>query len=210
MPMQPFTSLTAPAAGLMRANIDTDVIIRIERIAQLSKAELGDVALEALRFRPDGSHDPSFVLNRPEFSAAAILLAGANFGCGSSREHAVWALQGMGLRCIIAPSFGDIFYANCFQNGVLPLCLPLEVVERLASQCNGGAPLTVDLQTCTITTPSGEVIPFTTDARRRDALLRGLDDIGMTLADDGLIRAWQRADRVSRPWAWPDPTVRPI
>lgn len=203
MSMQAFTTVAGPAAPLMRANIDTDVIIRIERITQLAKGELGRYAMEALRYLPGGSDDPAFILNQPEFRGAPILLAGPNFGCGSSREHAVWALQGMGLRCVIAPSFGDIFYANCFQNGVLPIRLPMNVVERFAAQCANGAPLAVDLQACAITAPDGVVTPFTVDERRREMMLHGLDDIGLTLKDDATILNWQAADRLSRPWAWP-------
>jgi 3-isopropylmalate/(R)-2-methylmalate dehydratase small subunit len=201
--MQPFTRVAGPAVPLMLANVDTDVIIRIERLTQLAKNELGPYAMEALRYLPDGSDNPRFAANQPAFRGAPVLLAGANFGCGSSREQAVWALQGMGLRCVIAPSFGDIFFSNCFQNGMLPIRLPLDVVERLAAQCGSGAPLVVDLQACTITAPDGSVTPFTVDARRREMLLLGLDDIGLTLKDDALIRGWQETDRASRPWAWP-------
>ncbi len=205
MTLQPLTIVTGAAAPLLRANVDTDVIIRIEHLTRGARDGLGPYAMAALRYRADGSEDPSFILNQPAFRGAPILLAGPNFGCGSSREHAVWALQGMGLRCLIAPSFGDIFYANCFQNGVLPIRLPMEVVEQLAAQCAGGAPMTVDLQACTITAPDGASTAFVTDPRRREMLLHGLDEIGLTLKDDAKIREWQAADRVQRPWAWPRP-----
>jgi 3-isopropylmalate/(R)-2-methylmalate dehydratase small subunit len=185
------------------------VIIRIEHLTQRSKQELGRYALEALRYLPDGDDDPDFILNRPAFRGAPILLAGANFGCGSSREHAVWALEGMGLRCVIAASFGDIFYGNCFQNGMLPIRLPLEVVERFAAQCAEGAPLCVDLQACAITAPDGTKTPFDVDARRREMMLRGLDEIGLTLMDEATILDWQAADRLRRPWAWPADAMRP-
>lgn len=208
MSMQPFTVLTGPAAPLMRANVDTDVIIRIERITQQPKSELGRYAMEALRYLPEGGENTSFVLNQPAFREAPILLAGLNFGCGSSREHAVWALQGMGLRCVIAPSFGDIFYANCFQNGMLPVRLPVNVVEDLAAQCAGGRTLTVDLERLAIVAPDGSETAFTVDARRREMLLLGLDDIGITLKDDEKILRWQAADRLGRPWAWPSPGLR--
>ena len=198
--MQPFVIVSGPAAPLLRANIDTDVIIRIERITQLAKNELGRYAMEALRYLPDGSDDPAFILNQPAFRNAPVLLAGANFGSGSSREHAVWALQGMGLRCVIAPSFGDIFYSNCFQNGMLPIRLPMDAVEHLAAQCADGASLT---------TVDGGPMPFTTDPTRRDALLQGLDDIGRTLKDDAAILCWQTADRARRPWAWPKARAAP-
>ena len=207
--MRPFVIVSGPAAPLLRANIDTDVIIRIERITQLAKSELGRYAMEALRYLSDGSDDPAFILNQPAFRNAPVLLAGSNFGSGSSREHAVWALQGMGLRCVIAPSFGDIFYSNCFQNGMLPIRLPMDAVEQLAAQCADGASLTIDLQACTITTPDGGSMPFTTDPTRRDALLQGLDDIGRTLKDDAAILSWQKADRTRRPWAWPKARAAP-
>jgi 3-isopropylmalate/(R)-2-methylmalate dehydratase small subunit len=159
--------------------------------------------MEALRYRADGSDDPDFILNRPRFRGAPILLAGDNFGCGSSREGAVWALQGIGVRCVVAPSFGDIFYSNCFQNGVLPIRLPAPEVEALAAACADGAPLTVDLERRVLIAPSGARTAFTIDPLRREALLHGLDDIGLTLRDEACIRAWQQADRAQRPWAWP-------
>ncbi len=204
--MQPFTLVVGAAAPLMRANIDTDVIIRIERLTSLPSRQLGDYALEALRFRPDGSEDEDFVLNRPRFRKAPVLLAGSNFGCGSSREAAVVALMGMGVRCVIAPSFGDIFYSNCFQNGLLPVELPLVTVEALAMQCKNGAPVRIDLVAATVTAPDGTMISFEIDPLRRQALLEGLDDIGLTLKDDFVIRQWQVEDRTRRPWAW---TVSP-
>jgi 3-isopropylmalate/(R)-2-methylmalate dehydratase small subunit len=203
MTMTPFTCVAGAAVPLMRANVDTDVIIRIERLTSFQRDQLGPYAFEALRLRADGSEDPACVLNQPPFRRAPVLLAGENFGCGSSREGAVWALMGMGVRCVIAPSFGDIFFNNCFQNGVLPLRLPIAQVEALAAQCAGGAAMKVDLQARTITAPDGRVSPFEIDSLRREALLHGLDDIGLTLKDDALIHAWQQADRARRPWAWP-------
>lgn len=204
MTMTPFTAVTGAAAPLMRANVDTDVIIRIERLtAAFQRDQLGPYAFEALRLRADGSEDPACVLNQPAFLRAPVLLAAENFGCGSSREGAVWALMGLGIRCVIAPSFGDIFFNNCFQNGVLPVRLPIAQVEVLAAQCASGASVTVDLQEKAITAPDGRVSSFDIDPLRREALLHGLDDIGLTLKDDALIRAWQQADRARRPWAWP-------
>lgn len=202
MSLQPFTVVSGAAVPLMLANVDTDVIVRIERLTSLARDQLGPWALEALRYREDGSEDPGCLLNQAAFRGAPILLAGPNFGCGSSREGAVWALMGMGVRCVIAPSFGDIFYSNCFQNGVLPIRLPLEAVQALAAQCAGGAPLRVDLEAATLTAPDGVASPFPIDALRRQALLLGLDDIGLTLQDDPAIRAWQQQDRSRRPWAW--------
>lgn len=204
MSMEAFTIVTGAAAYLPRANVDTDIIIRIERLtAGTGREQLGRYAMEALRYREDGSEDPTFIFNQTAFRGAPILLAGDNFGCGSSREGAVWALRGMGVRCVIAPSFGDIFFNNCFQNGTLPIRLPAAKIESLAQACAGGAALTVDLLQGLLTTASGTVIPFTTDPLRRENLLHGLDDIGLTLKDDTLIHAWQQADRQRRPWAWP-------
>ncbi len=200
--MQPFTRISGPAAPLLRANIDTDVIIRIERLTSVARDDLGRHAFEALRVRKDGSDNPDFVLNNPVFRNAPILIAGENFGCGSSREGAVWALMAAGLRCVIAPSFGDIFYNNCFQNGMLPIVLPADVVTRLADQAAGGTPLTVDLVERTILSPQGETIAFAIDAQRRETLIEGFDDITRTLKRRREIAAWQSRDRVARPWVW--------
>jgi len=202
MSFAPFTRLAGPAPWLPQANVDTDVIIRIERLTSLGRDELGPYCLESLRYREDGSEDPDFVLNRPPFRGAPFLLAGENFGCGSSREGAVWALQAMGVRCVIAPSFGDIFFSNCFQNGILPIRLRREQLDVLAAACAGGAPLSVDLERLLLMPPSGGAIGFAVDPLRREALLHGLDDIGLTLKDDALVRAWQEQDRIARPWAW--------
>jgi 3-isopropylmalate/(R)-2-methylmalate dehydratase small subunit len=202
MNLQPFTVVTGAAPYLSRANLDTDVIIRIERLTALDRKDLGPYALEALRYLPDGQEDSAFVMNQPAFRGAPILLAGDNFGCGSSREGAVWALQGIGVRCVIAPSFGDIFYSNCFQNGVLPIRLPAADVEALATACADGSPLTVDLQRCRLVASDGIESGFAVDPLRREGLLHGLDDIGLTLKDDVWIREWQHKDRYQRPWAW--------
>ncbi|MEI9988677.1 MAG: 3-isopropylmalate dehydratase small subunit [Rhizomicrobium sp.] len=197
--MQPFTTVTGAAIPLPRSNIDTDVIIRIERLTQ--GGDLGLYAFEVLRYRPDGSPDPASVFNEPRFAGASILLAGRNFGCGSSREGAVTALMAMGLRCVIAPSFGDIFFANCFRNGMLPVVLPEETVGLLAAQARDGD-FTVDLKARTIHAPSGESLAFQVDPLQREGLLEGLDEIGLTLkwADD--IAAWQKTDRAAHPWVW--------
>lgn len=201
--MEAFTTLTGPAVPLMRANVDTDVIIRIDRLTTLPKAALGPHALEALRCRADGTLDPDCVLNDPRFAAAPILLAGANFGCGSSREGAVWALQGMGVRCVIAPSFGDIFFNNCFQNGVLPIRMAPTQVDALAALAVGGAAFTVDLRQQLVHSPDGSAWAFHVEPLRRESLLQGLDDIGLTLKHTPAIDAWERADRAARPWNWP-------
>jgi 3-isopropylmalate/(R)-2-methylmalate dehydratase small subunit len=201
--MQPFTRISGPAAPLLRANIDTDVIIRIERLTSVPREQLGRYAFEALRYRvDDGSEDPHFVLNRTDFRNAPILIAGENFGCGSSREGAVWALMAAGLRCVIAESFGDIFYNNCFQNGMLPVVLPADAVSQLAREAMHGTQFTVDLLEQKILTPQGEAIAFEIDAQRRRAMIEGLDDISLTLTRLPEIAAWQSHDRVSRPWVW--------
>jgi 3-isopropylmalate/(R)-2-methylmalate dehydratase small subunit len=200
--VQPFTGITGPAATLLRANIDTDVIIRIERLTSVVREQLGPYAFEALRYRKDGSEDPDFVLNRPMYRDAPILIAGANFGCGSSREGAVWALMAAGLRCVIASSFGDIFYNNCFQNGLLPVVLPEATVRHLAAQAEQGASLTIGLLDCAITLPGGEKVSFEINAARRQALIEGLDDISRTLRQRADIVAWQSRDRAARSWIW--------
>lgn len=201
--MQPFTVVSGPAPHIARPNLDTDIIIRIERLTALAKEELGPYAFEALRTLADGTPAPDFVLNQPRFLGAPILLAAENFGCGSSREAAVWALQGIGIRCVIAPSFGDIFAGNCFQNGVLPIRLPAAQIDALAADASQGAHVVVDLTDCTVTSPTGQHLSFAVDPMRRECLLEGLDDIGLTLKDDSLVREWQRHDRQRRPWIWP-------
>ena len=205
--MDSFTTLAGTAAPLMRANIDTDTIIRIERMIGTTAEQMGAWAFEALRFRPDGSEDPDFVLNQVPFRGAPILLAGDNFGCGSSREGAVWALKHAGIRCVVAPSFGDIFYNNCFQNGLLPIVLPQAQVERLARDCSGdwaggNARVTIDLRRQIVTGAHGGEMQFQIDMMRRDALLRGLDDIGLTLLHDDAIAAFKARDEAARPWVW--------
>jgi 3-isopropylmalate/(R)-2-methylmalate dehydratase small subunit len=202
--MEKFTRLTGIAAPLMRPNIDTDVIIPIDDCVSVPRAEQGRCAFRAWRYLPDGSDNPDFALNRAPFRKAVILLAGINFGCGSSREPAVWALMGLGLRAIIAPSFGDIFYNNCFQNGVLPIILPEETVRAIATEVEATpeAPLTVDLENRTITSGQGLRIAFDLDTARRSALLEGLDEVGLTLQRGANITAWQDRDRVRRPWVY--------
>ncbi|WP_288588346.1 3-isopropylmalate dehydratase small subunit [uncultured Methylobacterium sp.] len=198
--MQPFTAVTGPAAPFLEPNVNTDVIIRIERLTGVPREDLGRYAFEALR-HPQGG-DPAFILDTPTFRGAPILIAGRNFGCGSSREGAVWALMGLGLRAVIAESFGDIFFNNCFQNGVLPVVLPKDAVDRLAAQATGGAAVTVDLVAEEVRAPSGAVVPFMVDPQRRQALREGLDEIGVTLTRADEIAAWQARDRAARPWIW--------
>lgn len=195
-----FTTLTAVAAPFPQNNVDTDTIIRIERCTGTPKAELGKYAFEMARYRADGSDNPGFVLNQPKYRAARILVCGEFFGTGSSREMAVWALAGMGIRCLIAPSFGEIFFGNCFQNGVLPVTLPAAAVDALMrrAQAPDAAPFTVDLERQTV---NGEH-RFEIGARRRKMLLEGLDEIALTLALEPKIAAYQAADRERRPWIY--------
>jgi 3-isopropylmalate/(R)-2-methylmalate dehydratase small subunit len=199
--MQAFTVVAGRAAPLLMPNIDTDTIVRVEVISR-SPEELAPYAFEALRYLPDGTENRDFVLNQPPFRGAPILLGGPNFGCGSSRERAVWSLLGIGVRCIIAPSFGEIFFANCFRNGLLPVVLNEEALRNLASQAQEGAAFTVDLTARTISTSLGARLEFEVDEMRRQCLLQGLDEIEMTLKDEPLIDAWQAVDRTARPWVW--------
>jgi 3-isopropylmalate/(R)-2-methylmalate dehydratase small subunit len=203
--MQDFKSVTGCAIPLMEANVDTDVIIPIQRLVGTGRQGLGQHAFERRRYLPDGADNPDFIPNKTPYRESPILLAAENFGCGSSREGAVWALMGMGVRCVIAPSFGDIFFSNCFQNGLLPVRLPIEVVRRIAEETEaspGNARTTVDLERQVVITPSGEAIPFTVDRRKRDAMLHGLDDIALTLQHADAIAAWKARDRAERGWAW--------
>jgi len=201
---KPFTKLAAIAAPIMRSNIDTDVIIRIDRLVGNSvRGTLGKWAFGALRYLPDGSENPEFILNREPYRQAEILVTGPNFGCGSSREGAVWSLQEMGIRAIIGSGFGDIFFANCFQNGILPIVIDKEIVDGLAAEVEatqGAGRISVDLQEQTITSPSGKHHSFEIDPRRRTGLLEGLDEVSLTLQRDDEIRAFQASDRVERPW----------
>jgi 3-isopropylmalate/(R)-2-methylmalate dehydratase small subunit len=203
---EPFTKLTAVAAPIMRANIDTDVVIRINRMAGNStRGTLAKWAFEPLRYLPNGSENPEFILNREPYRSAKILVTGPNFGCGSSREAAVWSLQELGIRAIIGSSFGDIFFANCFQNGVLPVVLDNDLIDQLAAEIElsqGAGLVSVDLENQVIRFPSGKELSFTIDPRRRTSLLEGLDEIDLTLRRDGEIRAFQAADRVRRPWIY--------
>lgn len=212
--MQKFIRVTGTAAPMMKANIDTDVIIPAKRLVGHQRSELGAFAFEAYRHRPDRTDNPEFILNQPRYRGAQILVAGENFGCGSSRESAVWAMAGFGFRCVIAASFGDIFFNNAFQNGMLLVRLPAAQVERLAAEVESAAAptMTVDLQKQSIAAPSGAEIPFEIDAERRQALLEGRDEIGMTLTREAEIRAFQERDRSARPWIYQTTTraARPV
>jgi len=203
--MEKFTTLTAVAAYYPRANVDTDHIIRVERCTKVEKEALGKYAFEMARFLPDGSDNPAFTLNHEPFRQAQILVGNINFGCGSSREMAVWAVAGMGIRCIIAPSFGDIFFSNCFQNGLLPVVLPLDVVEKLGNALAADparAKVTVDLARQKVIGPDGAEHAFEIEPLRKKALLEGLDEIGLTRLRDAEITAFQQKDRSKRPWVY--------
>jgi 3-isopropylmalate/(R)-2-methylmalate dehydratase small subunit len=201
---KPFNKLTAVAAPIMRSNIDTDVIIRIERLVGNSvRGTLGKWAFGSLRYLPDGSENPAFILNREPYRQAEVLITGPNFGCGSSREGAVWSLQELGIRAIIGSGFGDIFFANCFQNGILPIVVDKEIVDSLAAEIEatqGAGRVSVDLEAQTIVAPSGKQVAFEIDPRRREGLLQGLDEVALTLRRDNEIKAFQAADREARPW----------
>jgi len=204
--MDKFSKVTGVATPLMRQNVDTDLIIRIERLVNNTGRDgLGPYCFEQIRFKPDGSENPDCVFNQQPYREAPIILSAENFGCGSSREGAVWALRGMGIKAVIAPSFGDIFYNNCFQNSLLPVALPLAEVQSLADEMRaspGNARVTVDLENCTVVSPTGRVIPFQIDARRQHAMLNGLDDIAQTMTHKDVISGWQNADQSARPWVW--------
>ena len=198
--MKAFTTCRGVAAVMMQDNIDTDQIIRIERIAQLRRGEFAPWVFEGWRYLTDGSENPEFVLNTDAFRHAAILLAGDNFGCGSSREMAVWALEEFGIRCIIAPSFGDIFFNNCLQNGLLPIVLGRGDVQRLAAAASSGAVFSIDLRSRTVRTDQTGGMHFDLLDAQRQALLLGQDEIAQTLALASQIDEFQERDRLARPW----------
>jgi 3-isopropylmalate/(R)-2-methylmalate dehydratase small subunit len=204
--MEKFTTLNAVAAPILRENIDTDVIIPISRlVGNSSRGTLGPWCFSALRYQPDGLENPEFILNRAPYRSAPILLTGVNFGCGSSREAAVWALQEMGVRCVIGSSFGDIFFNNCFQNGLLPVVLDRQAVESLAQEVEasqGAGRIKVDLAGLSVTSPSGQRYTFHVEPKRREALLEGLDEIGLTLKRTDEIAVFQARDRTERPWIY--------
>ncbi len=210
--MQKFATLTAVAAPLLRDNIDTDIIIRIERlVGATASSELGRHAFEAWRYRSDGSEAPDFVLNREPYCRAQILIAGRNFGCGSSREAAVWALAQFGIRAVLASSFGDIFFNNCFQNGVLPVVMEPAAIQTIARQVEADPArhqVTVDLVRSVVVAPDGAETAFRIDRLRRQALLEGLDDIGLTAKRVDEIAAFPARDRARRPWIYAVETER--
>jgi 3-isopropylmalate/(R)-2-methylmalate dehydratase small subunit len=202
--MQKFTTLTGIAAPLPMINVDTDKIIPKQYLKTIARTGLGKALFDEMRYRQDGSENPDFVLNQSAYRNAKILVAGENFGCGSSREHAPWALLDFGIRCVIASSFADIFYNNCFKNGILPIKLPQEVVDQLMDDAKKGANarLTIDLEQQTVTRPDGEKIHFEIDAFRKHCLLNGLDDVGLTLQKAPAIDRYEEKQRLSQPWLY--------
>ena len=191
--MKPFTRLVARAAPLPRANIDTDQILPKQFLKTVEREGLARGLFYDFRFDEQGRPRPDFVLNQPEYEGAGILIAGDNFGCGSSREHAPWALMDFGLRCVISTSFAEIFYNNCFQNGLLPVALPAEEVQALTREVlDGDRPMIVDLEAQTVTSPSGRILRFDIDADRRRKMLEGLDAIDETLVLAAAIEAYER------------------
>ena len=199
--MTPFTRLEGRAAPLPLANIDTDQIIPKQFLKTVEREGLGKGLFYDLRFDPEGRPREDFVLHQSAYAGANILIAGDNFGCGSSREHAPWALLDFGLRCVIAPSFADIFYNNCFENGLLPIALPDETVKALMAEARGGNHVvSVDLEAQTVTSPSGAVFTFDIDAKRKAKMLKGLDAIGETLEAQGAIDTYEMRQALAQPW----------
>jgi 3-isopropylmalate/(R)-2-methylmalate dehydratase small subunit len=202
--MKPFTTLTGVAAPLPMANVDTDKIIPARFLKTIQRTGLGKNLFWNLRYKEDGSENPDFVLNQEPYRRAEILIALDNFGCGSSREHAPWALLDFGIRCVIAPDFADIFHNNSFKNGILPIALPRAVCEQLMEDAKLGANarLTVDLEREVVVRPNGEEIPFKIDAFRRHCLLNGLDDVGQTLQHAPAIDGFEARQRAAQPWLY--------
>jgi 3-isopropylmalate/(R)-2-methylmalate dehydratase small subunit len=201
--MQKFTTLTGIAAYLPMINVDTDMIIPKQYLKTIKRTGLGTGLFAELRYDEAGQPLADFVLHKPPYDKAVILITGENFGCGSSREHAPWALLDFGISCIVAPSFADIFYNNCFKNGILPITLPQAEIDKLIDDASRGANavLTVDLEAQEIRGPDGDAIHFDIDPFRKRCLMEGLDDIGLTMERADAIAAFEQASRVQRPWA---------
>lgn len=200
--MDKFTTLTGVAAPLSMVNVDTDMIIPARFLKTIKRTGLGAGLFYTLRFDEKGDERPDFVLNKVAYRDAKILVAGNNFGCGSSREHAPWALDDFGIRCVIAPEFADIFYNNSFKNGMLLIKLPQEQVNQLTEAAGRGAnaTMTVDLEAQEITGPDGEVIKFEIDAFKKHCLLNGLDDIGLTMEKEDKIASFEEKHKATQPW----------
>jgi 3-isopropylmalate/(R)-2-methylmalate dehydratase small subunit len=204
--MQAFTTLTGIVAPLNRGNVDTDQIIPKQYLKTIHRTGLKEGLFADWRRHPDGSENPDFFINQPRYHGATILLTRENFGCGSSREHAPWALLDYGIRCILAPSFADIFYNNCFQNGILPVVLTGAEIQTLFDRMDktSSYQVTVDLAQQTVALPEGERFGFTLDPFRKDCLLKGLDGIGLTLQQESAIIAYERRRAQEAPWLFPD------
>jgi len=202
--MDKFTSLRGVAAPLPMINVDTDAIIPKQFLKTLTRVGLGKHLFTEMRYADDGSENPDFVLNKEPYRKASILIAGENFGCGSSREHAPWSLLDFGIRCVIAPSYADIFFNNCFKNGILPIVLPQSQVDALMEDAEKGANaiVTVDLEKQEITRPDGEVIHFDVDPFRKHCLLNGLDDVGLTLEKAASVDAYENRQKSEQPWLY--------
>ncbi|MFM2041950.1 MAG: 3-isopropylmalate dehydratase, small subunit [Pseudomonadota bacterium] len=202
--MEKFVQITGIAAPLRIMNVDTDMIIPARYLKTIKRTGLGEGLFAAMRFDDSGAERPDFVLNRPAYRKASIIIAGDNFGCGSSREHAPWALLDYGIRCVIAPSFADIFFNNCFKNGILPIVQPQEVVDRLMDAADNGAnaTFTVDLESQTISLPDGEKVSFDVEPFRKECLMNGWDDIGLTLRQAPAIDRFEDGQKTGQPWLW--------
>ena len=202
--MQAFTKLTGIAAPLPKANVDTDQIIPARFLKSISRLGFGKNLFANFRYKEDGSENPDFVLNQEPYRRAEVLIAFENFGCGSSREHAPWALLDFGIRCVIAPDFADIFHNNCFKNGVLPVRLPREICEKLMedAKMGGNARISVDLERQVVVRPNGEEIAFQIDPLRRHLMLNGLDDIGQTMQHAPAIDGFEARQRAAQPWLY--------
>ena len=200
--MNKFETITGVAAPLPLINVDTDMIIPKQFLKTIKRSGLGVNLFDEMRYRDDGSEDPDFVLNKPAYRNAQIIVAGDNFGCGSSREHAPWALLDFGIRAVIAPSYADIFYNNCFKNGILPIVLPPEQVDALMEDAKNGenARITVDLENQTVTGTDGTAYAFEVDSFKKHCLLNGLDDIGLTMEKVSAIDAFEGRAAQDRPW----------
>jgi 3-isopropylmalate/(R)-2-methylmalate dehydratase small subunit len=200
--MDKFTTLTGVAAPLPLINVDTDMIIPKQFLKTILRSGLGVSLFDEMRYDDDRNEKPDFVLNKPAYREAKILVAGENFGCGSSREHAPWAISDFGIRCVIAPSFADIFYNTCFKNGILPIVLPQEDVDKLMDDADRGANamVTVDLASQTIKGPDGGEITFEVDAFRKHCLINGLDDIGLTMEKANSIDKFEAGLGAAQPW----------
>jgi len=201
--MEKFTVLEGVAAPLKMINVDTDMVIPKQYLKTIKRTGLGRGLFSEMRYKDDGSEDPNFVLNKPAYRKAKILVAGDNFGCGSSREHAPWALKDFGITCVISTSFGDIFYNNCFKNGVLPIRVSPQDLEKLFDDAERGAnaTLTVNLEKQEIRGPDGGMVKFEIDSFRKHCLLNGLDDIGLTQQKSAKIASYEDKAKATRPWA---------